>query len=81
MYLHNKNNMRHFCITNKKKQKNIDIHFWSMGFLAYRCYCATGYHFHLARIARNHVIRGLYLRDITLQVSPFLASILERDQY
>lgn len=21
MYLHNKNNMRHFCITNKKKQK------------------------------------------------------------
>ena len=54
---------------------------WSMGFLAYRCYCATGYHFHLARIARNHVIRGLYLRDITLQVSPFLASILERDQY
>ncbi|WP_426122296.1 hypothetical protein, partial [Shigella flexneri] len=42
---------------------------------------ATGYHFHLARIARNHVIRGLYLRDITLQVSPFLASILERDQY
>ncbi|HAJ6735313.1 TPA: hypothetical protein HNC86_10750 [Escherichia coli] len=52
-----------------------------MGFLAYRCYCATGYHFHLARIARNHVIRGLYLRDITLQVSPFLASILERDQY
>ncbi|ENF14022.1 TPA: hypothetical protein ACHK0X_003040, partial [Escherichia coli] len=64
-----------------EKAKNIDIHFWSMGFLAYRCYCATGYHFHLARIARNHVIRGLYLRDITLQVSPFLASILERDQY
>ncbi len=27
MYLHNKNNMRHFCITNKKKDKNIDIHF------------------------------------------------------
>ena len=52
-----------------------------MGFLAYRCYCATGYHCHLARIARNRVIRGLYLRDITLQVSPFLASILERDQY
>ena len=71
MYLHNKNNMRHFCITNKKKAKNIDIHFWSMGFLAYRCYCATGYHFHLARIARNHVIRGLYLRDITLQVKSF----------
>ena len=21
MYLHNKNNMRHFCLTNKKKQK------------------------------------------------------------
>ncbi|HFR1522574.1 TPA: hypothetical protein ACHU52_001506, partial [Shigella flexneri] len=61
--------------------KNIDIHFCSMDFLAYRYYCATGYHFHLARIARNHVIRGLYLRDITLQVSPFLASILERDQY
>ncbi len=27
MYSHNKNNMRHFCITNKKKSKNIDIHF------------------------------------------------------
>ena len=23
MYLHNKNNMRHFCITNKKKQKRL----------------------------------------------------------
>ena len=52
-----------------------------MDVLAYRYYRAIGYHFHLARIARNHVIRGLYLRDITLQVSPFLASILERDQY
>ncbi len=80
MYLHNKNNMRHFALL-IRKSKNIDIHFWSMGFLVYRCYCATGYHFHLARIARNHVIRGLYLRDITLQVSPFLASILERGQY
>ncbi|HGU9238720.1 TPA: hypothetical protein ACNBQL_003625, partial [Escherichia coli] len=52
-----------------------------MDFLAYRYYRATGYHFHLARIARNHVIRGLYLLDIALQASPFLASILERDQY
>ena len=52
-----------------------------MIFLAYRYYRAIGYHFHLARIAHNHVIRGLYLWDITLQVSPFLASILERDQY
>ena len=52
-----------------------------MSFLAYRYYRAIGYHFHLARIARNLIIRGLYLRDITLQVSPFLASILERDQY
>ena len=52
-----------------------------MDFLAYRYYRDTGYHFHLARFARNHVIRGFYLRDITLQVSPFLASILERDQY
>ena len=52
-----------------------------MDFLAYRYYRDTGYHFHLARIARNHVIRGLYLRDITLQASPFLASILERNQY
>lgn len=80
MYLHNKNNMRHFCITNKKKQKH-RYSFWSMIFLAYRYYRAIGYHFHLARIARNLIIRGLYLRDITLQVSPFLASILERDQY
>lgn len=81
MYLHNKNNMRHFCITNKKKQKTSIFIFEQWIFLAYRYYRAIGYHFHLARIARNHVIRGLYLRDITLQVSPFLASILERDQY
>ena len=52
-----------------------------MIFLAYRYYRAIGYHSHLARIALNLIIRGLYLRDITLQVSPFLASILERDQY
>jgi hypothetical protein len=52
-----------------------------MDFLAYRYYHDTGYHFHLARIARNHVIRGFYLLDIALQASPFLASILERDQY
>lgn len=52
-----------------------------MDFLAYRYYRDTGYHFHLARIARNHVIRGLYLLNIALQASPFLASILERDQY
>lgn len=52
-----------------------------MDFLAYRYYRDTGYHFHFARIARNHVILGLYLLDIALQASPFLASILERDQY
>lgn len=28
MYLHNKNNMRHFCITNKKKQKTSIFIFW-----------------------------------------------------
>ncbi len=82
MYLHNKKQYAPFfaLLIRKSKKTSIFI-FWSMGFLAYRCYCATGYHFHLAGIAHNHVIRGLYLRDITLQVSPFLASILERDQY
>lgn len=49
MYLHNKNNMRHFCITNKKKQKT-SIFIFGQWVLAYRCYCATGYHFHLASI-------------------------------
>ncbi|STM58626.1 Uncharacterised protein [Escherichia coli] len=29
--LHNKNNMRHFALL-IRKAKNIDIHFWSMGF-------------------------------------------------
>lgn len=80
MYLHNKNNMRHFCITNKKKQKHrysFLINDFS-GISLLSCYWLS---FHLARIARNLIIRGLYLRDITLQVSPFLASILERDQY
>lgn len=81
MYLHNKNNMCHFCITNKKKQKTSIFIFDQWIFWLIVITSDTGYHFHLARIARNHVIRGLYLRDITLQASPFLASILERNQY
>ncbi|HFS2994100.1 TPA: hypothetical protein ACHYK1_003973, partial [Escherichia coli] len=64
-----------------RKSKKHRYSFLINGFSGYRYYRATGYHFHLARIARNHVIRGLYLLDIALQASPFLASILERDQY
>lgn len=80
MYLHNKNNMRHFCITNKKKQKTSIFIFGQWVFWPIVVIVLLVIIFILP-IARNHVIRGLYLRDITLQVSPFLASILERDQY
>ncbi|STE55934.1 membrane protein [Escherichia coli] len=81
MYLHNKNNMSHFCITNKKKQKtSIFIFdqwiFWHIVIIVILVIIFI--------LPGSHVITlfgGFYLRDITLQVSPFLASILERDQY
>lgn len=80
MYLHNKNNMRHFCITNKKKQKtSIFIFgqwvFWSIVVIVLLVIIFI--------LPGSHVITlfGDFIRDITLQVSPFLASILERGQY
>lgn len=81
MYLHNKNNMRHFCITNKKKQKTSIFIFGQWVFWPIVVIVLLVIIFILPGFARNLIIRGLYLRDITLQVSPFLASILERDQY
>ncbi len=47
MYLHNKNNIAIFALLIRKSKKH-RYSFLVMGFLAYRCYCATGYHFHLA---------------------------------
>ncbi len=81
MYLHNKNNMSHFCITNKKKQKtSIFIFdqwiFWHIVIIVILVIIFI--------LPGSHVITllgGLYLLDIALQASPFLASILERDQY
>ncbi len=54
MYLHNKNNMSHFCILIRKSKKH-RYSFLINGFSGFRYYRATGYHFHLARNARNHV--------------------------
>ncbi len=81
MYLHNKNNMRHFCITNKKKQKTSIFIFGQWVFWPIVVIVLLVIIFILPGLHVITFIRGLYLRDITLQVSPFLASILERDQY
>ena len=77
MYLHNKNNMSHFCITNKKKQKtSIFIFdqwiFWHIVIIVILVIIFI--------LPGSHVIT-LFWGFIALQASPFLASILERDQY
>ena len=81
MYLHNKNNMSHFCITNKKKQKTSIFIFdqWIFWLIVIIVLLVI-----IFILPGSHVIAlfgGFICWNIALQASPFLASILERDQY
>lgn len=82
MYLHNKNNMSHFCITNKKKQKTSIFIFdqWIFWLIVIIVLLVIIF---ILPIARNHVIRGficwiLPFRQVLF--SPAYWSVINIDQ-